>query len=277
MEPLFEIKERCKDMYLDENKTITCPFCQRDWLQQGKPDSWQPNQSMSVKRVAVGFVYICHRASCAEGHSGGIVSDTIDMAHFNSAPRRKEFIPKTYKGPMSLIPEDIAASILYPYGITKPIQIKQGMKYLPYESRIYFPVYNNIGATIGGQSKAISKLVKPKNISYRQSNGPWIHYPKGMKHEGPLVLVEDIISANKVVAAGKRAAAIMGTHLSKEVLDHLIATEPDIILMLDGDASALAAEMKQDYGILFRNFVVVPLSNGKDPKDLSIEELREIL
>ena len=265
MEERLTIKEAGASLSLEEQGSLLCPFCQKG--------------QMAISRKPAGIVYFCYRVSCVEGNKGGLVGDSLTRA--NSKPKAKVFEPKICLDPMIRVPMDIYKTMVEPYYISEDEMKRQEFKWLPYKDRLYMPVFNGNGYTIGGVAKTPYKGLKPKTLLYRHNDVPMLHYPKGQLDEDvPLILVEDIISSVRLVTAGYRSAALLGTHISPAMLSHLVKEEPRVILMLDGDASAKAVSMKLKYAGLFKNFDVVVLSNrdgSDDPKDLTDKILEEIL
>jgi len=272
-EALFDIKEKGIALYLNEQSSIICPFCEQDWVSQGKPVSWKPYKSMSISRVPAGILYVCHRATCSQGNKGGLVSDTLG---YKRPGKPKQFEPKLCTHTMEFIPDGIYKRILANYYIDKDTALIQGFRYIPSEQRLYMPIFSKEGYTIGGVAKTLVKGLKPKTILYRHNNVPMLHYPKEQTEEGPLILVEDILSAVRLKVAGYRAAALQGTHISQNMLKLLIKNERSIVLMLDGDASAKAIAYKKKFSNYFLNFSVVLLSNLPDAKELTEEQLRKL-
>ena len=276
-EALLDVKEAGSSLFLDEQKTIVCPFCLDDWKAQGNPTLWKPYSSMSITRAPAGILYICHRATCSRGNKGGIVSDTLTKA--NRTAKKNTFTAKHCEHSMSFVPEEVLSNYLAKYYINKQTALRQEFRYLPTERRIYMPTFDRRGYTIGGTAKTLVKGLKPKTIQYRHNDVPMIHFPKGQDSftDGPLILVEDTLSAVRLVVAGYRAAALLGTHITDDMLRALANDERDIILMLDGDASQKAIQYKRQFSIFFGNFSVVLLSNLPDAKELTERQLEDLL
>ena len=123
-------------------------------------------------------------------------------------------------------------------------------------------------------AKELKKL-KPKSIQYRHANVSMIHYPK-QREQDYVILVEDTLSAVRLVVAGYPAAALLGTNITDEMLKQLIEQEKNVTLALDGDASMKSINYKKKIGMFFKNFRLVLLSN-RDMKELTDEELEKLL
>lgn len=91
-----------------------------------------------------------------------------------------------------------------------------------------------------------------------------------------VVLVEDIISAHKIVASGYSALPLFGTNIHDGIIRELRKLSRPVILWLDGDQyDRLARKMNRLQGLL-----QVPVDfrrTYKDPKSYSIFEIKEIL
>lgn len=114
----------------------------------------------------------------------------------------------------------------------------------------------------------------PKWRAYYQRG----EYPKRVYLQGSstteVVLTEDLFSAIKVnYASDKSAIALLGTHFDISVIPEGI----DLVhIMLDGDAAGYAgaqsiAQVLNFYGV---RYIIHRVPDGKDPKDLTISQLR---
>lgn len=123
----------------------------------------------------------------------------------------------------------------------------------------------------------------PKAITYRSSWGPvQSHY--GV-HMGPLVVVEDQISAIKLASHGYGSVALLGTPAdvvgtyggSDRVaeLASRARTHDEVIVALDSDATDAAFMFVRKWGSAFRRIRVAILS--RDIKDTPSGELEEVL
>jgi len=266
-----KILDAGSNLCLDEVITTTCPFCMQDWLSAGKPATWAPSKSLSVKRVTAGLVYICFRATCSS-KPGLLASGPVRLRHST-----KEFIPKRYTGDLETLSEEVWERYIRQYDIPYEYVLQQGWKFAPAEQRIYKLLYNYEGYPIGEEVKSVIKGVKPKTILYRHVDSPMLHYPLGQPREGPLILVEDIMSATKISLVS-RAAALIGTNITKPMVHQLLRNgDNNVILMLDPDAVQKAVTLKRRWQHLFGNFSVKLLSKEEgDPKDLDLETIKKL-
>lgn len=271
MKPKEEIKKAGEFLAIDETKSIVCPYCIQAWESQGRPKIWSPRKSMSITRSYSGYLYICFRATCA--NEGIVGSPAVKL----NATTKTTFVPSTNTNPLISIPTTVWRDMFEPYGVSKADCIEQHIQWDAQAQRVYMPVFNRMGYVIGGVGKASNRTTKPKVLTYRDKDVPMLHYPLKQDITQPLVLVEDIISSIKVSKVTS-CAALLGSNITKPILKQLLNDEVrDIILMLDGDVGPKSLLIKKKLGSLFRNFSVCQLSNDKDPKDLSIEEIKELV
>jgi hypothetical protein len=256
-EALVEIKAAGESLITGSSVRIICPFCED-----------KTEATMSVTRGVATLLYHCFRASCAKE---GVIGGRIEKVGVIS----KEFKPKVFD---KITSSGLSApSLLYlsKYNISS-VDIEENMiRWSSEQERVVLPLYTLLGYRWGTLTKSIYKDRKPKTILYRELDAPTIHFPYRTDIPGgSLVLVEDVISSIRV-SHYTACAAILGTHLSEELVLHIKSLGfKEIRLMFDPDATAKALGYAKKYGGLL-NFSVIQMSNG-DPKDLTNEELNEI-
>lgn len=155
-----------------------------------------------------------------------------------------------------------------------PKMIPQGVMYSAKHGRVAFTA--NEGLVIARTMyDAVPKWVQYQNPFYGLGYGVRIGIGTGVT-----VLTEDWLSALKVgYSTGHKVIAILGTSITREVESLLLADAQPVLIMLDADAAGRAgalAALKQlrFLGITCR---IVHLPVGKDPKDLQVQELRDLL
>ena len=93
------------------------------------------------------------------------------------------------------------------------------------------------------------------------------------------VLVEDYLSAIKISLSVPSiiSCALLGTHISDEIISYLKQIGvSNVIIMLDGNVwRVITGHVSRLKGIF--NCQGVYLDKDKDPKDLSLEQLKEII
>lgn len=262
-----EIKQLGKELELDETLRTVCLFC---------GGGSEKERSFAITRKESLLLYYCHRSSCGKrGVVGGTCIYREKSTQDNFKDKQYKF--REYKGELSEVADSAYKDYLGKYGITKQECVEQGIRFAKDISRIYFPIYDYRGFQYGENLKAISTEQKPKTLINRWTDGPLIHWPLGQKMEEVLVLVEDQISAiktSKIVLS----ASLLGTNLKEEGLSLFRKIGiTKIILMMDGDEAGYKATSKLN-NMLSSFFKVYTsyLPLGKDPKDLSLEDLRRL-
>lgn len=94
--------------------------------------------------------------------------------------------------------------------------------------------------------------------------------------KSPIVLVEDLISANKVAAAGHTCIPLFGTNVHNPALYYLINENKPIVLWLDKDQQLNVKKQ----ALWLQSVVNVPVkivTTDLDPKVLSFKEINENL
>mgnify|MGYP001594537898 CR=1 FL=1 len=258
-EKYHRIKEEGKSLLVGEHKYIICPFCQAEH-----------EKKCCITRKELGYLFHCFRASCGKSGVVGEYYKSPVKDHFPSDRYKR------YEGFLLKIPKHLWEERIGKYGINYAQTKFQGVKYAPDENRIYLPVFNYLGYQIGETLKAVEADQQPKNLSYRWTDVPLIHFPIGQRTSRTLVLVEDILSAMKV-AQTHTCAALMGTHLSAAGFEMLKRnTIETIVMMLDGDALMASYKIANKYGS-FAKFKIINTPEGKDPKDLSNEQIKILI
>lgn len=258
------IKDKYNDLRLGETINDICPVCN---------GGDHKDKSFSITRKANGFIYICFRNKC------GIRGFIMDVHEFeNELP--KGFKPKNFTRPLLPINKEIRDTIAIIYGISSEEIVKQRWKLDITDEgdyRLYIPLFDIDGFPYGALSVKKSflpgKSERPKVIIYRWENRPLVHYPKTELIDGPVVLVEDAISATRL-APLVRSAALLGTHMSAGQARSLRAASPSIVIALDLDTwyhkVPKPLVIKDEYQFLFDEISLLKLE--KDVKDMSKAE-----
>lgn len=96
-----------------------------------------------------------------------------------------------------------------------------------------------------------------------------------MDHSTPLVIVEDQVSAMRLLSSGYKAVALLGTTLNLSRVREIQRESKRVILALDEDATAKAFKLAQQWGPAFDYFRVAILD--MDIKDMTPWTEREVL
>ncbi len=266
MSNLDKIKEEGEDLALEESKRIHCPFCND-----------RTEKSMYITRKPAGVAYICYRASC---NQYGYTNAPPPNPALRKAAReygKKPFQPKVNTSQLVNVPPNVLTAMLSPYGLSLGDATRQHFKWDTAAQRLSMPVFDRSGYKIGTVDKAMDKNVVPKAILHRHEDVPMLHFPLYQKLDKKITLVEALISSVKV-AKVTPCAALLGSSVSKAILDKLTKEGfSDIVLMLDEDAFAKAIKIQQRIGHLFKSFRIVKLDKGLKPKDLSLEQIKELV
>jgi hypothetical protein len=268
----LELKLIAKEMHLNESRSMICPFCEEEWKVQNCPVEWKPETSFKLTRVPAGLLYICFRASC--GKSGLVTTDPLLPSGQRYNPK---FQPRFFTGDLIALSSALYEHYIEPYGITQEDVIDQGIKYAPDEGRIYYPLYDMYGYMFGETLKTVYPNTQPKSLhNFWSHTTPHLHFPLGQAVNQTLVLVEDVISAIKISNL-TYCAALLGSHITEALVLYLKEHGvKEIIIMLDSDATGVAAGYVKKYqGVINTRLAVCP--KGKDPKDLTLDELRNKL
>src|SRR4030066_138431 len=247
----------------DESFRTVCPACNGGHSKE---------RSFTMKRVAAGITYNCFRAKCG-------VHGLIGDGPRSPATKKEKKGREPYKGQLVGIPSAIFARFFIRYGLGHEDIDPQGIKFASDIGRLYFPIYDYRGYTIGENLKAVSISQKPKNLFTKFSdNVPMIHVPLGTQLKDTVVLVEAQIYALKVNKVTP-CMALMGTFCSDGCLSLLRQIGiKEAHIMLDGDDAGITGALKLLNRLNpFFNTRSIIVPKGKDPKDLSLDEIRSIL
>ena len=210
--------------------------------------------------------------------------------HFHIFP--KHYIPRRveHNGPKNLLPRDFTREVpatalrwLLHYGLPWTYW-KETIGYSASEERLVFLV----GDTGNGPRFSIGRYV-----GTRAGIRKWFVWGDSHKHAevvGPsgmalasnerqrAILVEDIVSAHKVAAAGFTAIPLFGTQVHKPHLYYLMQQPAglEVVLWLDKDQQGTI--MRKALGLqTLLGVGVKTVSTDKDPKSLSIKEIKDQL
>ena len=136
-------------------------------------------------------------------------------------------------------------------------------KYIPYMDRHVYVVYGENGPVFADCRSVSGKT--PKNLSFGEKPFHLIG------NEGPIVLVEDVVSAIKV-GRHARAMPLFGAHCNMGRLLQLTKLpNPDILVWLDKDKMKEAMELRDRITLL--GLTSRSIITEKDPKEYSNQEI----
>lgn len=248
-------------------------------------------KTLSVSRTTTGYLWKCHRVSCAK--SGISMEVGIAAATKNDSPANTPISSpcirrNTYSDSLVSLPESAKGFIRSKWILTDwHIQVA-GLQFMPgfpkgtssaIGGRMWVPVRGFDGTSFGGVARSldctdgIGKTMGyyDRDLSYNLSYGP----TGRDRTEGPVVLVEDQISALRA-SQYVLGVSLLGTSLTHSKLTKILSdTKTQVLnLCLDRDAVALAVEYSKKFSSLC-DIVVHPMT--KDLKDLGEDELQEYL
>ena len=260
MTPQAYIKMQALELLVGESTNTYCPFC-----------GATHEAKLSLTRKADGILYNCYRASCGRG--GFVTSSPSNWARAD-LPKRP--VHKEYE--TEELPDDIRDFIQSAYGISYLTIEAEGWTYARESNRLIMPLRSRLVHTFGLCAKALpsrfGKASSPKVLMhYTSEDALRLHFPLCISYSSnALVLVEDILSATKLAALGIPTAALLGTHISTEVLSYLATQYESLTVALDPDATVKALRLKAEAELFFLGgIIVVPMR--KDPKDTPESEL----
>ena len=149
--------------------------------------------------------------------------------------------------------------------------------------RLVIPTHNEEGELIGYAGRAVDDEVEPKYkfpAGFRKSLVLFnYHRAKGSVNRGVVIVVEGFFDCMKIYQAGfPNVVALMGSSLSPEQEALLLTCFGKVVLMFDGDEAGKSATSEITSQFAQKCFVrVVDVPDGKQPDQLSSDEIREIL
>ena len=252
------------DLPVGQNIRIICPLCNGGTTNE---------RSMSITRTTSGILYYCYRATCFDKGKQGFIGDITAPTEDNVGRSSKN---RTFKGVLNQLPESVYKERFEIYQISYETCTEQGIKFAPEINRIYFPIFDIKGVQIGENLKSLPGTKGPKAIINYYSNVLRLpSFPIQPKLGSILCLVEDAISAIKVSSIVS-SAALLGSHLTTEGFHLLLKHFKQIDIFLDGDATYKAIELYKTVSQFVKSRLHI-IPNGKDPKDLTYEQLKELL
>jgi hypothetical protein len=138
---------------------------------------------------------------------------------------------------------------------------------------LVFPLFTVEGYDAGHMLRRLDGR-KPKTLTFWSEDVPNCHFPRREALTSSCFVVEDIPSAIRA-SRYMSSCALLGTHLSEDIVATLARNFHTIYLALDNDATKKAIGYKRKYSLSFGNFIVVPLS--KDVKNMKEIETNELI
>lgn len=176
---------------------------------------------------------------------------------------------------LSWLPEHVQKAV-YAFLASKgidPAMLPSDVKYSPDLGRVAFRCPNG-----SWYARALHPDATPKWVQYGDPLGYYHTTPAGVS--SVIILTEDILSAIKVQYSVKKfTVALLGITVQQALKVKLLELEPELVLiMLDGDAAGRDAAIKaqQELRFLGLKTLIVYTPEGADPKDLTIQRIRNL-
>lgn len=260
--------------HVEESVLVVCPFCKQDWEDQGRPSEWSPRKSCKITRVPAGLLYVCYRASC-DKH--GLLFSTVTCLEHLVPKSTQAFEPKYPNTDLQGLPQVLKESLADKYDLPISVIDTQGFVWSERDGRLYQPIFNAFAKQIGWDAKEFAVPAQPKSLMFKFEPDPILHFPLYQDMSDTVVIVEDILSANKVALAGYFCAALCGSSLSQAtVLTLKSIGVRNVIMMLDADAVGKAVKAMKEYYPFFSQFSFIPLE-GPDPKYKTLSKIRDLV
>ena len=162
------------------------------------------------------------------------------------------------------------------YQLRPSVIQKRGWLELQHRHRhLVMPVLDHYSRPIG---HTVRSFGSPKWCdTYKQCPGDkWFDVWDQPRAEGPIILVEDQLSACKLAGLGYSAIALLGTNLSTAKFGHMrgVIMGRRILLALDNDATDKSLRYASKYAHLAR---ITPVLLEEDIKTMDNEEIHELM
>lgn len=225
--------------------------------------------------------YCCHRASC--GRSGRLavwgfrLDQRSEESILDNSPKEgKSFTPRLHTCDTIELGDEWTSELLDLYGVVPLESFELGWRQEIGSGNLVLPVRSPVGVVRGFEVRRskiqIPHVAGPKTKSYRILDDTWMGWFRTVS-TGPVVLVEDAISALKV-SRHFQVACLFGSHVTLEMVLEAVGVagvDNDLVLALDRDATSKALKFVVEWRFLAPNFRAVPLE--KDLKYLSDTEI----
>ncbi len=228
-------------------------------------------------------LYKCHRASC--GRSGRFpvwgfrlrqISDNSKQVSDSTSEERKSFTPRLHTCDTFELGDEWAAELLDLYEIGRDEANRAGWRVEVNSGNLVCQVRSPLGVVRGVEVRRskmqVPHVSSPKTKSYRVLDEPWMGWYRTIS-TGPIILVEDAISALKV-SRHFQVVCLHGSHIALEMLLEALeiaGIKQSLVLALDKDATSKALKFIVEWRFLAPNFRAVPLE--QDLKYVSDKEI----
>lgn len=266
-----------------DNGYLDCPFCGR----KGK---------FSISRRSEGVLYHCFSSHCGKS---GFIPDHSPGRMVRGDRDKSPVRSRRYIGELEQLDEEdheffqekfgvyLHRSVFYPAHSVRAWDIS-----VTYRGEYLFPIHNSMGIRVGEVLRQPTwegchrepVAGKPKALTFLDRNARrecWhVQYTLDgatLRPPRQVVVVEDQISAEKIRQhSNSWAVALLGQDMSIELAQEIQKMHPgQVVIWLDSDTGGKSYELVARYGSMYEEAAAV--STLEDPKDLSVEQIQEVL
>jgi hypothetical protein len=201
-------------------------------------------------------------------------------------------------------PGSLGLPYLRERGIIYPTHYRLGIRFDPYDQRVLFPVYDHYGQFRGFTGRSIqsrdtwpSSYPKVKDYLGLNKREVFLGVPpySYLLTDTPNIIVEGLFDYALLVQAGyPRTRAILGTSLTEEKIEILIAAGEPVYFFMDNDDAGWAAlfgtvnpdgDLETENAWAYRLYKEIPVwivpypqpFNGKDPGSIPANKIKNYL
>lgn len=257
---LSYIKQEALTMEVGDTKQVHCCFCE------------DREPKLSITRKETGLIYNCWRIKCP---AKGFIP-TMPTSLWTPESKKKKKEPKFFLHDTTNLSLRLVAKLARKYHLNAAMLFKNNVKEIVDRDGILIPLRNISGYEFGHTTKYFDKKGL-KAVHYIETYEVMVHYPLPFLPVHNAVLVEDCLSAMRInqLNAGWQGIALLGTHMSDDMVKAIATQYPSVKIALDNDATSKALGMKRKYGFFFESCEVIPME--EDPKALDHYDLRKVL
>lgn len=266
----LEVTEMCLSLPEGCSQRADCPKCSR-------------KGTFSMSRVDGELRFICFSMNC--GLKGVITSRGSYAPSLEQKVIRQH---KLFNGTLSALNhyemEYLSTTFRIAYDWMSSI------RYSEEDGRVYYPQYDTMGRVFGYIARHYPALnndrpTKGAKAYWKQviAGDPALLFPNmevlaQVVDEQRVIVVEDYPSMLRINSqAGIPTCCLGGTNIYTRHIDTMIELGvKELIILLDADAVVKAVKLKRGLSLAFDKVTVIPLT-GADPKDMTLNELNDIL
>lgn len=259
----------------ETDSSLPCPWCGGGRTHE---------KGFRLTKKGDSLLFICFRASCGESGCVGLGMPSLVPPE----PDKEKAYPdygRIYRSELKEILSGQYEMLRDSYGLAEKEINDAGWKWAPADSRLALPVRSPAGVHRGYQLRAMHKWQMMKWSSWQEkTSDPWLAWYRrpNPTFGGPLVLVEDMISALKV-SRHFPCCALLGTNFSLKKVDEIARNKRlhgAVVLGLDRDAYGVSLNLLDKWKFYLEgNFFPICLSKDfkYEPDKTIIEQVRECL